>query len=96
MTNCNLKFTRFVRNGLKLSKTTGTVLYLLSRKTIVQETLPMPVGISVSVALCSRSTFMIFTAFQRLVDSDDCPAPVSCLAFGSVCEFCGFPGLEQV
>lgn len=28
---------------------------------------------SAGVTLCSSSTFMIFTAFQRLVDSDDCP-----------------------
>ncbi|KAF3833571.1 hypothetical protein F7725_024775 [Dissostichus mawsoni] len=28
-------------------------------------------------SLLNRSTLVIFTAFQRLVDSDDCPAPVS-------------------
>lgn len=57
----------------------------------------MPVGTSVSVTLCSSSTFMIFTAFQRLVDSDDCPAPVSRLAFDSACELvCGRASLKQV
>ncbi len=57
----------------------------------------MPVCISVSVTSCSSSTFMIFTAFQRLVDSDDCPAPVSRLAFDSVCELvCGRASLKQV
>lgn len=38
--------------------------------------LQMPMGLSARVTLCSSSTFMIFTTFQRMVDSDDCPAPV--------------------
>lgn len=43
----------------------------------------------------SSSMFMIFTAFQRLVDSDDCPAPVSRPAFDSACEsVCGLASLQ--
>lgn len=57
----------------------------------------MPVGISATVSICSSSTFLMFTAFQRLVDFGDCPAPVSRLSFDSACELvCGRASLQQV
>lgn len=77
MSTFKVKYGQFAGNGLKHLKSLKRSSYFpyVPQKTIVQETfLQMPMGISASLTFCSSSMFMMFTAFQRLVGSDDCPS----------------------
>lgn len=76
MSTFKVKYGQSVGNGLKHLKSLKRSFYFpcVPQKTIVHATfLQMPMGISASLAFCSSSMFMMFTAFQRLVGSDDCP-----------------------